>query len=506
MTKPTATEIITTDAIAMILAAGRGTRMKSEKTKVLHTVAGRPIIQWVVNAALQGGCNRIVTIVGHQKKAVAEFLQDTYPNTSTESTLSNSSVELVQQTQQKGTGHAVQCGLNALIHEPDDKIVVILSGDAPLFRASYVKKLVTACRQSAVGLALVSTQPNRPVEYGRLVRNTDGMLTEIVEHRDATEKQRQITEMNAGFYAVRLGLLRQCIAKLDNSNSQSEFYLTDIVRGATELVKQTNTTKDQGPVTIDIPFCDVCGINTRIDLAWIEDVAKQTILNEHMKNGVTIVDPTSTYIDVTVQGIGTDTRIGPNVSIRGNSRIGNSVSIDTGCVIIDSVVDSQAQIRPYSVIQNSQIGTAAQIGPFTHCRPNTSVGKSAKLGNFVETKNTHLQEGAKANHLAYLGDASVGAGANIGAGTITCNYDGFAKYRTTIEAGAFIGSDSQLIAPVTIGRDAYVGSGTTVTKDVPRSALALSRSKQVNVDNWADRFRKAQEKRNSDKRNSDKPE
>ena len=468
--------------VVLILAAGRGTRMKSQTAKVLHPVAGRPLILWAVENAHAAGAERVVAILGHQLDDVRRTLDDRY---------GEGAIDVALQAEQKGTGHAVQCGLPALAGQPDDRIVVILTGDAPLFRPERVAALVAACRDNPAGMALVSTRPSTPMPYGRLVRDPDGVLQRIVEHRDASVEERAIEEMNAGFYAVRLGHLRADIAHLRADNDQGELYLTDLVAQAASR---------GGAAVIEAPFSEVCGVNDRVDLARVEASARQRINEDWMRAGVTLVAPEQTFIDADAGPIGEDVWIAANVHLRGKTSVGRGARIDTGCVLTDTTIAEDAHVKPHSVLDQARIGPTVQIGPFTHCRPGTKVEDGAKLGNFVETKKAHIMAGAKANHHAYLGDVSVGAKANIGAGTITCNYDGFTKHFTVIEAGAFIGTDSQLVAPVTVGRDAYVGAGTTVTKDVPRSALALSRMKQVNVEGWADRFREAQRKRKARKK------
>jgi bifunctional UDP-N-acetylglucosamine pyrophosphorylase/glucosamine-1-phosphate N-acetyltransferase len=321
--------------------------------------------------------------------------------------------------------------------------------------------------------------------YGRLVRE-NGVLQKIVEHPDASEEQRKIQDTNAGFYAIKLGHLRKDLAALRADNAKGELYLTDLVAHAFAR---------GGATAIDAPFTEVAGINDRVDLAGVEVEARRRINENWMRAGVTMVDPSSTYIDADVGPLGKDIWLAGNVALRGKTSLGDGVRIDVGSVLTDVQVAESAYIKAYSVLTDSALGPRAEVGPFSHCRPGTRIDDDARIGNFVETKKAHLMSGAKANHLAYLGDASIGAKANIGAGTITCNYDGVGKYQTTIEAGAFIGSDSQLVAPVTVGRDAYVASGTTVTKDVPRGSLALSRVRQVNKEGWADRFREAQAKR-----------
>jgi len=463
----------------LILAAGLGTRMKSERAKVLHEVAGRPLIVWAVETARAAGAERVVAILGHQHEAVKAVLDARY---------GQGQVEIAIQPEQKGTGHAVQCGLPALAGEPGDQVVIILSGDAPLLRAERVAELAAACRASVAGLALLSTRPPRPMPYGRLVRDGAGKLLRIVEHKDASEAERAIDEMNAGFYAVRLEHLRKDVAALRANNAQGELYLTDMVARAAER---------GGAVVIDAPFEEVSGINDRVDLAAVAVVAQQRINEGWMRAGVTMQAPEQIFIGADVGPIGQDVWMGAGVHLRGRTQVGAGAHIDVGSVLTDAEIAPGAYLKPYSVITESVIGPKAEIGPFTHCRPGTRVDERAKLGNFVETKKAHLMAGAKANHLSYLGDADIGADANIGAGTITCNYDGFHKHKTVIEAGAFIGSDSQLIAPVTVGRNAYVASGTTVTRDVPRGSLALARVKQINKDGWGDQFRESKGKRPS---------
>jgi bifunctional UDP-N-acetylglucosamine pyrophosphorylase/glucosamine-1-phosphate N-acetyltransferase len=462
--------------VVLIMAAGLGTRMKSGKSKVLHEIAGRPMLAWVVDAARAGGAGPVIAILGHQLEAVQAMLDARY---------GAGTVGIARQAEPKGTGHAVQSALPALKDDADDRIVVILSGDAPLLRAERIAGLIEACASNPAGMALLSTVPDRPMPYGRLVRE-DGRLMRIVEHPDATEAERAIPDCNAGCYAIRLGHLRRDLATLQANNAKGELYLTDLVAAAAAR---------GGAAAFDAPFEEVSGINDRVDLAALELVARRRINDELMRGGVTMVAPDQVFVDADVGPIGKDVWLGPGVCLRGKTSVGDGARIDTGCVLTDVTVAAGAQLKPYTVAGSAQIGARAQIGPFAHLRSGTVLDDDVKVGNFVETKKTHMQAGAKANHLSYLGDAFIGARANIGAGTITCNYDGFAKHVTTIEAGAFIGSDTQLVAPVTVGRDAYVASGSTVTKDVPRGSLALSRVAQVNRDGWADRFREAQSKR-----------
>ena len=467
-------------SLVFIMAAGLGTRMKSDTSKVLHRVAGRPMLHWVVTAARAAGAERVVAILGHQHDAVKASLDAVF---------GAGVIDVAIQSEQRGTGHAVQCALPAVAKEHDDRIVVILTGDAPLLATERIAQLIDAATKSPAGMALLSTVPDRDMPYGRLVRDAHGVLEKIVEHPDATPEQRAIRDTNAGFYAIKLGHLRADLATLRADNAKGELYLTDLVARAYAR---------GGATAIDAPFVECTGINDRVDLAQVDAAARRRINEAWMRAGVTMIDPASTYVDADVGPIGKDTWLGPNVALRGKTSIGDGARVDVGCVLTDAQVADGVHVKPYSVLSESTFGTRAQIGPFTHCRPGSKIDEDAHLGNFVETKKTHMMAGSKANHLAYLGDASVGTKCNIGAGVITCNYDGVGKYQTTIEAGAFVGSDSQLVAPVTIGRDSYVGSGTTVTKDVPRGALALTRVKQVNVEGWADRFREAQAKRKKD--------
>lgn len=462
------------------MAAGLGTRMKSDRAKVLHEIAGRPMIAWAIESGRAAGAGRVVAILGHQLDAVKAALDARY---------GAGAIDIALQAEQKGTGHAVMSALPALENEPDDRVVVILSGDAPLLRSERIAELTDACVASPAGLALLSTVPDRQMPYGRLVRDAAGKLLRIVEWPDATPDEREIKDTNAGFYAVRLGHLRRDLATLRADNQKGELYLTDLVARAASR---------GGATSIDAPFEEVSGINDRVDLAAVDAAARRRINQGWMRAGVTMVAPDATYIDADVGPIGKDAWLGPGVVLRGKTAIGDHARIDTGSVLTDVTVAAGAYLKPYTVASESAIGARAEVGPFAHLRPKTQLDEDVKVGNFVEIKKSHLMAGAKASHLSYLGDANIGAKANIGAGTITCNYDGFAKHVTTIEAGAFIGSDSQLVAPVTIGRDAYVGSGTTVTKDVPRGALALSRVKQANVEGWADRFREAQQRRKKD--------
>ncbi len=455
--------------------------MKSARSKLLHTIAGRELILWSVENARAAGADRVVTVLGHQAEEVETLMRGRY---------GEETPSVAVQAEPKGTGHAVQCALPALADDDDDRIVVIVSGDAPLLGAERIAELVVACESSKANLALVSTVAPRPMPYGRLLRDGEGRLVRIVEEVDASEAEREIAELNAGFYAMRLGDLRRDVAALGDDNAQGELYLTDLAAAAYER---------GGAAVVRAPWHEVSGINDRVDLSEVERAARRQIAETFMRAGVSLAAPEQTFIDADVGPLGEDVWLGPGVHLRGRTQVGAGTRIDAGSVLDNCTLGANVWVKPYSVLTETIVGDQVHIGPFAHCRPETRIDDGARVGNFVETKKAHLMAGAKANHLAYLGDASVGARANVGAGTITCNYDGFGKYKTTIEADAFIGSDSQLVAPVTIGKGAYVGSGTTVTKDVPRDGLALSRVKQINKEGWAGRFRDAQAKRQSRK-------
>ena len=463
----------------MILAAGLGTRMKSDTPKVLHRVAGRPLVFWPLGLARTLGARRVLVVLGHKLEDVQAQIDARFPGVA----------QVVRQERQLGTGDAVRQALPALAAEPDAARVLILYGDVPLLPQETCERLVAA--QGDAPLALVSTRLPDPTGYGRIVRDGDGRLVRIVEHKDAGPDERRIDEVNAGIYVVSLGFLRREIATLSPQNAQGELYLTDLVARAAGAARVPS---------IDAAPDDVAGVNDRVDLARMDAVARRRIAEGWMRAGVTLVAPDTVAIDADVAAIGKDVEIGAGVQLRGaRTAIETGVRIDTGCVLTDTVVGAGAFLKPYSVATDSRIGARAQIGPFAHCRAGTVLDDDVHLGNFVETKKAHLGKGAKANHLAYLGDAEIGPKVNVGAGTITCNYDGVNKHLTTIEEGAFIGSDSQLVAPVTVGKGAYVGAGTTVYKDVPAGALALTRTPQVNVEGYVERKRdKNRQKRHED--------
>jgi bifunctional UDP-N-acetylglucosamine pyrophosphorylase/glucosamine-1-phosphate N-acetyltransferase len=454
------------DLHVVILAAGQGTRMKSGLPKVLHPVAGRPMIQHVLSAARAASPASIVLVVGHRADLVQ--LQ-----------LGHEGVAFAIQSPQLGTAHALQQAEPLLAGKSGT--VILLSGDVPLLQPATLQRLLDTHRSAGAAATVVTAIVERPYGYGRIVR-TDGRLARIVEERDATPAERQIREINGGIYAFDLAPLFESLRGIASQNAQGEYYLTDLV-GIYRRKKLPVET-----LVVDDPL-EIRGINSRTELAEVSRLVRQNKNEELMAAGVTIIDPATTYIEPDVQ-IGADTVIHPGVIIEGRTRIGSMCEIQGHVRIADCDIGDRVRINNFCLLAGAQVAPDASIGPFAHVRPETSVGEGAKIGNFVELKKTSLGAGSKVSHLAYLGDAQVGADVNIGAGTIVCNYDGQKKQRTVIEDGAFIGSDTQLIAPVKVGRGAYVGTGTTVREDVPSGALAVSAGKQRNIEGWVERKRR----------------
>ncbi len=453
----------------VIMAAGLGTRMRSATIKVLHPVAGRPMIHYPVQSALELGAERVVVVLGHQRDRVEAALRAAFPE---------APIEVAVQAEQLGTAHAVLCARPALADFDGD--VFILSGDVPTLPTATIQALDTVTGEAAVGV--LGMRLDDPGTYGRLV-SEGGRLARITEFRDADDRVRAIREVNAGVYRADARFLFETLGHLDSDNAQGEYYLTDIVAAAAEQGRGTAALILDGEAAADAE-----GVNDRLDLAAAER-RMQTRLRTHlMQTGVTLLDPARTTLHAGVE-VGPDTVIEPDVALLGHTVVGPGCHIEQGCRIADSHIGHGAHIKGQSHIEAARIGDGCQVGPFARLRTGTVLHEKVKVGNFVETKKTVLEAGAKASHLSYLGDAHVGAGANIGAGTITCNYDGVNKFRTTIGAGAFIGSDTQLVAPVSVGDGAFVGAGSTITQDVPPDALALSRGRQANVDGWAKRRR-----------------
>ena len=448
----------------VVLAAGQGTRMKSSLPKVLHPIAGRPMIERVLETANSLSPSTITLIVGHKADKVRDKL------------VNRQNLTFALQEPQLGTAHALQQAEPALAARAGS--LILLSGDVPLLSPNTLKRLLETHRGSGPSATVVTATVDRPYGYGRIVRSR-GRITRIVEERDASPTQRQIKEINSGIYAFDLAPLFEALRTIASQNAQGEFYLTDLIAIYRRRKLPVETLLIENAQ-------EIRGINSRSELAEVSRLVRQKKNEELMAAGVTFIDPATTYVDPEVE-IAADTVLHPGVVIEGRTRIGAACEIQAYVRISDSEIGDRVTINSFCLISGAQVATGAALGPFAHLRPGTVVGEKAKIGNFVELKNTNLGPRSKANHLSYLGDATVGADVNVGAGTITCNYDGVNKHRTVIEDGAFIGSDSQLVAPVTVGKGAYVGAGSSIVADVPAGALGIARGRQNNVEGWVER-------------------
>ena len=443
----------------VILAAGQGKRMKSDLPKVLQPVAGRPLLQHVIDAARELSTTDIHVVYGHGGERVRE-------------TLAAENVTWALQAEQLGTGHAVQQAMPAV---PDDHLVLILFGDVPLVQAATMQRLVEAAAGGAA-LGVLSVRMRDPTGYGRIVRDRAGTVARIVEHKDANQKERAIDEVNTGLMAASAKRMREWLAQLRNDNAQGEYYLTDVVVLAAKAGLKVNV------IPADSED-EVLGVNDKVQLAEVESIYRRRRATELMLQGVTLVDPSRFDARGPVTA-GRDVHIDVNVVLEGKVSLGNRVRIGPNVLIRDSEIDDDAEIHANCVLDQARVGARAVVGPYARLRPDAVLHEDVHVGNFVEVKKSELHRGAKANHLTYLGDATVGEKVNVGAGTITCNYDGVNKWRTEIGAGAFIGSGAMLVAPVKIGAGATIGAGSTITKDAPDDKLTLERSKQLTLDGW----------------------
>ena len=440
----------------VILAAGKGTRMHSDKPKVLHSLAGKSLLQHVVDTATNLKPEKIVVVYGHGGEAVPQALA---PNTAL----------FALQEPQLGTGHAVQQALPQL---DDNGVSLVLYGDVPLIQQSTLKKILADKRS----LTLLTQNLDNPKGYGRIVRDTGGKVKSIVEEKDASAEQRQIQEINTGIMAAPTSLLREWLAKLRNENAQGEYYLTDIVAMAVAQGITIQTTQPDHA-------WEVMGINSKVQLAELERLWQCELADRLLLQGVTLSDPAR--VDIRGElSCERDVEIDVGCIFEGKVHLGRGVKVGAYSVIRNTHIAANTHLAPYSHIDQAEIGEHCHIGPFARIRPGSKLQNDVHIGNFVEIKNSDIASNSKANHLSYIGDTTIGERVNIGAGTITCNYDGANKFRTVIEDDAFIGSDTQLIAPVTVGRGATIGAGSTITKDTPAGELTLSRSKQVSVTGW----------------------
>jgi bifunctional UDP-N-acetylglucosamine pyrophosphorylase/glucosamine-1-phosphate N-acetyltransferase len=443
----------------VILAAGKGTRMRSNLPKVLQPLAQKPLLGHVVATADRLDCQDIVTVIGHGAELVAERIR--HPN-----------MTFAMQEEQLGTGHAVQ---QAVPHFSDEDTVLILYGDVPLTRAETLQDLLGLIDDQHP-LALLTINLDDATGYGRIVRDPHHAVQAIVEEKDASPAEKTIREVNTGILAASGIYLKQWLARLSNDNAQGEYYLTDIIAMCVADGFEVHTTQPQSEI-------EVLGVNNKLQLQSLERRYQQALAEELMVQGVTLID--ASRIDVRGQlDVGQDVQIDVNVVFEGQVTLGNNVVIEANCVIKDAVIADNTVIHAFSHIESARIGQACQIGPYARLRPGTELAEGVKIGNFVETKKAQIGQGSKVNHLSYVGDTVMGQEVNIGAGTITCNYDGVNKHQTIIGDHVFVGSDTQLVAPVTVHDGATIGAGSTITKDAPADTLSLSRSKQISFKDW----------------------
>jgi bifunctional UDP-N-acetylglucosamine pyrophosphorylase/glucosamine-1-phosphate N-acetyltransferase len=455
---------------AIVLAAGQGTRMKSKLHKVLHEVAGKPMIKHIVDTLHKAQVNRTVVVVGHGASMVKEALGE--------------QVEYAIQEQQLGTGHAVLQAAQLL--ENLDGYTLILYGDVPLLTEETIHNLVKIQSELQAAGTLLTAQMDNPTGYGRIVRNEQGAVTHIVEEKDCTDKERLITEINTGTYCFNNRLLFEALRQVTNNNTQGEYYLTDIIRILSDRGHHIDGYCMGDPV-------EATGVNDRIALAQVEEVIRKRVIKQHMLNGVSFINPDSAYIGVDVT-IGADSIIYPNCHISGVSVIGSDCIIGPNTEISDSVLHDGVHVKQ-SVIDHAEVGKDSNVGPFAYLRPGTKLAANVKIGDFVEIKNSTIGEGSKVPHLSYVGDALIGQHVNMGCGTITANYDGSHKHVTQIDDHAFIGSNSNLIAPIHIGKGAYVVAGSTITHDVAADELAIGRARQTNKPGYAARLKARKQKK-----------
>lgn len=453
----------------VVLAAGQGKRMHSSKPKVLHDVLGEPMLGHVLRTAHALTPETLVVVTGHGRLQVEPYVLNRQ---------GQPRAICVEQVNPNGTGHAVLCAQRAWQFADE---VLVLYGDVPLLRSQTLRTLLDARGDGLMSL-LAAHMPD-PTGYGRVILDENQRIARVVEHKDASEVDKQTTLCNAGMVAVRKDFLLASLQQLRPNNAQGELYLTDLLAMAAEAGE---------PAAVALADCaEIQGVNNRTECAVATAILRKRINLAHMLAGVALQEPETTWIEATV-ALAPDCEIAGGVELRGETSVAAGALIERGCVLRDTQIAENAHVLPYTVATEATVGAGAHVGPFAHLRPGSVLGAAVKIGNFVETKKAVFGTGAKASHLSYIGDAEIGADCNLGAGTITCNYDGVNKFKTTLGTGVFIGSDSQLVAPVTVGDGAYVGAGTTVTRDVPAGALAVSRTDQRNIDGWAAKKRERQ--------------
>lgn len=450
--------------VAVILAAGKGTRMRSKYPKVLHKVGGKPMLQHVIDAATVAGCDEKIVIVGHEAELVEKMV--------------GSQGKIALQAEQLGTGHAVMQTAEAL--KGFTGTALILCGDTPLLEGEELKKFCEAHKASGAAATVLTAVMDDPFGYGRIVRDEKGNVQAIVEQKDATEAQKAIKEINTGIYCMECPLMFDILATLTNDNAQGEYYLTDVL----EKLNQAGQ-KVGGVVTEDSDM--VMGINSRKQLSVAEGVMRQRILDKLMDNGVTIMDPASTFIEGSVK-IGRDTIIYPYTWLEGTTEIGEDCEIGPNARFTNVKIGNDNHLQ-FIYGHDCEVKNHVTAGPYVHLRPDTVISDGVKIGNYVEVKNSNVGEGTKLPHLTYIGDSDIGSGVNMGCGCITVNYDGKKKHRTIIGDNAFVGCNTNLVAPVTVQANTYIGAGSTITKEVPENALGIARAKQKNIEGWAEKYR-----------------
>ena len=445
----------------IILAAGKGTRMKSKLPKVLHKVGGKPMLQHVIDAAKSAGSTREIVVIGNGAELVQQSFND---------------VEFVLQAEQLGTGHAVLCTKEKFVNSNDT--ILVLCGDTPLFTGELLKNFVDKHIKSKAAATVLTAEMPDATGYGRIIREDDGTFRKIVEHKDANSYERQISEVNAGVYCFDAKKLFGALSQVKNDNAQGEYYLPDVL-----TILKNDSEKINAVIAED--YKQTLGINSRVQLAAADKILRQRKNIALMESGVTIIDPASTFVDCDVE-VGQDTVIYPNTYLEGNTKIGENCTLGPNSRFENMIVGDNVQAQ-FCYCHDAEICNNVILGPYVHIRPGSKIFDKVKIGNFVEVKNSNIGEGSKLPHLQYIGDTDMGAGCNMGCGTITVNYDGKKKHRTTIGDNVFVGCNSNLIAPVTLEDGAYIAAGSTINKTVPKDNLAIARSRQTNIADWIDK-------------------
>ena len=447
---------------SVILAAGMGTRVKSKMPKVLHKVCGKPLSKWVIDASKAAGADKVCAVVGHKAETVKEVLGDV--------------CEFALQAEQKGTGHAVMQAIDVIKNSKGE--VVILNGDTPLITAETINKAIEYHKNNGNQATVITAILDDATGYGRIVRDNDGSVLKIVEQKDASEEEKKINEVNSGMYVFDAQSLVYALDKITPNNAQGEYYLTDTL----EILLSAG--KKIGGYAIS-DNDEIRGINDRVQLNEAEKIMQKRINEYHMRNGVTMRNPESVYIEDGVE-IGNDTEICQNVTIKSGTKIGSDCVIGSGSMLDRAVIHDGVDVLS-SVILESEVDEGTHVGPFAYIRPNCHVGKEVKVGDFVELKNSNIDDGTKISHLTYIGDSDVGKRVNFGCGTVTCNYDGKKKYRTTIGDDCFVGCNTNFVSPINVGDGVYIAAGSTITEDIPENSLSIARARQVNKEGWKDK-------------------